>query len=111
MRAQLRNLKLTRRTFSLMAALLDLAVILWTAISVESIYNNLVYGWNGFAQSNLTLCFFVAFLFVASNVLRRGYSISAFLEMSGHAQRVFLIWNMAFLCAVFLGFIQRRDRG
>src|SRR5579862_7365612 len=54
-RAQLRTVRLTRRSFSLMAALLDLAVILWTAVTVETIYNKAVYGWNGFAQSSLTL--------------------------------------------------------
>jgi Undecaprenyl-phosphate glucose phosphotransferase len=105
--ARPQRVRLTRTTFSIMAALLDLALILWSAIAVELTYNKIVYGWNGLAQNNIQLCFVVALLFVGLNIVRRGYSIAAFLEMSGHARRVVVFWNMAFLFSIFLGFIGR----
>ena len=52
---------------------------------------------------------FVAVLFVTSNVLRDEYGISVYLTFAGHARRVLLMWNMAFLIALILTFATERN--
>jgi Undecaprenyl-phosphate glucose phosphotransferase len=100
-----RNTALVRATFSIMAGLLDFAVVFWSAIAMETLYHSWAYGWNGLSTPNLQLCLFVAVLFVISNTMRHEYTITNYLSLQGHGWRSFGLWNVAFLCALAFGFL------
>lgn len=101
------NTAIVRASFSIMAALLDLAVILWSAIGSETLYHSSAYGWNGLNVANLRLCVFVAILFLVSNVMRHDYGIKNYLDLSGHGWRCFVLWSVAFLCTLAFGFLAK----
>ena len=50
----------------------------------------------------------MAVLFVTSNMLRDEYGISVYLTFAGHARRVLLTWNMAFLTVLVFTFATKR---
>lgn len=100
---------LTRETFPAIAALSDLVAMLWAAIGAQIAYNYLVYGWLHVTHSSLGLSFFVALTFVITNWVGRNYSLTNYIDLSGHAQKTSASWNLAFLAAAFLGFLDRGD--
>lgn len=102
-----RNTAVVRASFSVTAAMIELAVVIWSAISVQTLYHSRVYGWNGLSSPNLQLCFFVAALFMVSNAMRNQYAIDNYLDLKGHGWRLFSLWNIAFLCAAALGFLTK----
>ena len=101
------NTAAVRAAFSVVAGLAEFAVVIWSAIGVETLYHSQVYGWNGLSSPNLQLCFFVAALFVVSNAMRNEYAIANYLDLQGHCWRSFGLWNVAFLCAVAFGFLTK----
>jgi Undecaprenyl-phosphate glucose phosphotransferase len=101
------NTALVRASFSVMAALLDFAVILWSAILCETIYHSFAYSWSGLTVPNLRLCLFAAILFVVSNVMRHDYAIKNYLAIAGHGWRCFMLWSVAVLCTLAFGFLAK----
>lgn len=102
------NTTLTRLSFTVLAALLDVAAILAASMAADFGYNAVMHRWWGdICYANLQLGFFAAFLFVSANVARQSYAVSDYLDLSGHAQRVFSQWNVAFLAAATFGFMAR----
>ncbi len=81
------NAALMRASFSVIAALLDVVVILCTAVACETLYHLFAYGYDGSTLPNLRLCMFVAILFVVSNVMRHEYAIKNYLTLEGHGWR------------------------
>jgi len=105
------NTALSRRSFMAMAAAADLTAILWAAIGAQVCYNYLAYGWFALRPASLRLCLFVALAFVVSNLARRNYALADYLVLTGHAQKTSAFWNVAFLLAAFLGFLDRAGSG
>ena len=101
------NTALTRASFSLMAALLDMAAVLSASMFADVSYNALAHQRVEICPANLQLGVFAAILFVALNVTRHSYAVADYLDMSGHAQRTFSQWNIAFLAAATFGFLAR----
>ncbi len=101
------NRALTRTSFSCIAAMLDIASILCAAIGASTGYNFIAHGWTGFSESSLQVCLSAAIVFVVANIGRHSYTISDYVDLSGHAQRTFALWNMAFLSSATLGFLTK----
>jgi len=101
------NTMLTRLSFTLLAILLDVAAVLAASMFADFGYNALVHRWGDICYANLQLGFFAAILFVSTNVARQNYSVADYLDLSGHAQRTFTQWNVAFLAAATFGFMAR----
>ncbi|WP_370631369.1 undecaprenyl-phosphate glucose phosphotransferase [Methylosinus sp. Sm6] len=101
------NTALVRASFSVMAALLDFAIVLWSAIGCESLYHSFAYSSTGLTLPNLRLCLFAAILFVLSNVMRHEYSIKNYLDFAGHGWRCFMLWTVAVLCTLAFGFLAK----
>jgi len=99
----------SRSAFGFVAAAADGFAILLATTGAAVAYNYTVYGWSALSESTLRLCLFVAFTFVVANVARRNYSVSNYLELAGHAQQTAAFWNVAFLLAAFLDFLDRAD--
>ena len=103
------NAPMTRENFPAMAALADLVAALWAAIAAQWAYNYVVYGWPHITRSGLVLSFFVVLAFVVANLARRHYALMEYLDLSGHIQKTTGVWNLAFLTATFVGFLDRDD--
>lgn len=101
------NRALTRTSFSCVAGLLDVAAILFAAIFASTGYNFMAHGWTGFSESSMQVCLSAAIVFVVANIGRHSYAISDYVDLSGHAQRTFALWNMAFLSSATLGFMTK----
>ncbi|CAN2533993.1 hypothetical+protein [Methylocapsa aurea] len=101
------NAALMRASFSVIAALLDVVVILCTAVACETLYHLFAYGYDGSTLPNLRLCMFVAILFVVSNVMRHEYAIKNYLTMEGHGWRGCVLWSVAFVCALTFAFLAK----
>ena len=97
------------KSFGFVAATADAVAILLATTTTAVAYSYAVYGWCALSMSTLQLCCFVAFAFVVANVARRNYSVSNYLELAGHAQQTAAFWNVAFLLAAFLDFIDRAE--
>ena len=106
-RALKTNTALTRASFSLMALLLDLAAVLAASMLADVAYNSLAHGRVEICAANLQLGLFAAILFIVLNVTRHSYAVADYLDISGHAQRTFSQWNIAFLAAATFGFLAR----
>ncbi|MCC2096108.1 MAG: exopolysaccharide biosynthesis polyprenyl glycosylphosphotransferase [Hyphomicrobiales bacterium] len=90
-----------------MAAVTDCLAIFVATFLSNYIFNYIVYGRTGVSAENLTLGFFAAILFLLFNVIRYAYSMSNYLDISGHAQRTFVQWNAAFIAAAAFGFMMK----
>jgi len=106
-RALKTNTALTRASFSLMALLLDLAAVLAASMFADVAYNSLAHRRVEICAANLQLGLFAAILFIVLNVTRHSYAVADYLDISGHAQRTFSQWNIAFLAAATFGFLAR----
>jgi hypothetical protein len=94
-----------RATFAFLAALMDFLVICGAAFLSNYIFNYIVHSRSELSTQNLSLGFFAAILFVAFNIIRYAYSMSNYLDIAGHAQRIFVHWNTAFIAATAFGFM------
>ena len=105
--AQRREVRYNRFLFSLQAAVIDLIAIFSAFTASDYIYNVIVHGAHRdpFASSQLGIL--AAALFVGFNLSRHSYAIGDYLDLSGHAERVFSLWNYAFLAAATAGFMLR----
>ena len=107
-RAGLRNnTQMNRLSFSIMALTIDFAAILLASAGADYAYSSIVYRWAEICVANLQLGLFAAVAFVALNAFRHNYALADYLNLSGHAQRVFTQWNVAFLAAATFGFFAR----
>ena len=106
-RALQANTLLTRLSFSLLALLLDAAAVLTASMSADIGYNAMIHQRAEICAANLQLGVFAAILFGVLNVARQNYAVSDYLDLSGHAQRTFSQWNIAFLAAATFGFLAR----
>jgi Undecaprenyl-phosphate glucose phosphotransferase len=97
----------TRLCFSMVAMLVDCATILAAITASDFGYNLFKNGNMGLNMANMQFGLFGAILFVVANLARQGYSVSDYLDLSGHAQRTFSQWNVTFLAAATFGFLAK----
>ena len=93
--------------FSIAALLLDVTVILAAAFIANYGFNFAVHGTIHITADNMALGVFAALLFAILNAAQYAYSVSNYLDLSGHAQRTFVQWNTAFIAAAALGFMMK----
>lgn len=97
------NTGLIRGGFALLAFLSDLG-----AISVAALATRLLCPAGTEAgdavRSDLPLTLIVTIFFLASNMMRSEYKIVHYLAYKDCTQRIFLPWNIAFLCVFAIGF-------
>ena len=101
------NTSLLRASFSLMAALVDVAAIAASAIAAGVAYHLSAYGWIGPIEAFAQLGLSVSLIFILANMMRDEYAIANYLQMAGHARRTFLIWNVVTVCTLALGFLTK----
>ena len=106
--ARRRTTAFVRARFAILAALVDTAAIVAGSVGVGLVHHRAVAGMGGLAGMLAGLGLPAALLFVTANMLRDEYGISVYLTFAGHARRVFLTWNMAFLTGLVLSFATRR---
>ncbi|MFV0281407.1 MAG: exopolysaccharide biosynthesis polyprenyl glycosylphosphotransferase [Rhodoblastus sp.] len=100
-----REVQYNRFLFALQACVGDfLAVLLAFAIS-DFTYNLAAHSAHRSLFENAQLGTFAAFMFVIFNLARHTYTLTEYLELTGHAERVFSLWNYAFLAAATTGFM------
>jgi Undecaprenyl-phosphate glucose phosphotransferase len=97
--------KATRVGFACVAALTEFLSILGAFFLADFSYNKIIHGWTAGFCVNAELGAFAAIMFTASNFARHSYSVSDYLDFSGHAERTLLHWNIAFLTAATVGFL------
>lgn len=102
-----REVRYNRFLFSLQAGIVDLIAIFVAFSFSDYVYNLVAHGAHRGMFDNAQLGILAAFLFVAFNVKRHSYAIGDYLDLSGHAERVFSLWNSAFLAAATAGFMLR----
>jgi Undecaprenyl-phosphate glucose phosphotransferase len=95
---------LSEGAFSCFAALCDLAAILAAATAAGSLYALASFGLLPPVESPTAAGAVVALFIVLSGLQHRDYSLKAYSTLSGQFARVFPAWNLAFLCALALGF-------
>jgi Undecaprenyl-phosphate glucose phosphotransferase len=96
-----------RLRFSLFAALIDGLGASMSVILVGLLYNFAVYHVVGVATAFTSFTVMSAVLFVIFNVFRNEYELFNYLTFAGHARRILLVWNVAFLTSFVLIFIVR----
>lgn len=102
-----REVRYNRFLFSLQAGLIDLIAIFSAFTVADFGYNLIVHGAFRSPFDNAQLGVMAAALFVVFNVSRHTYAIGDYLDLTGHAERVFSLWNYAFLAAATAGFMLR----
>ncbi len=102
-----RNTATVRAFFGFLAAMCDVAAIVTTALIAGSIYHGMFYEQAGMIESFLRIGFVIAALFVIPNVMRQDYDTKRYLTFSGHIQRCFAMWNVAFVSALLLAFMSK----
>ena len=106
-RALRREVRHNRFLFSLQAGIVDLIAIFAAFSASDYFYNLVAHGAHRGMFDNAQLGIFAALLFVGFNVKRHSYAIGDYLDLAGHAERVFSLWNSAFLAAATAGFMLR----
>ena len=100
---------LSRDAFAVLAASVDLAAILLASLGAGVGYNFAIYGWFSLTARSFSLGLFVALVFLGARIARKNYLASRYLDSSGRAGRIATPWNLAFLLAAFVGFLDRSD--
>ena len=102
-----RHTAMVRAFFGLTAAACDAAAIIASALVSGWIYHGLFYEQAGMFEAFLRLGFAIAALFVIPNVMREDYDSKLYLTFSGHVQRSFTMWNVAFISSLLLAFMAK----
>ena len=106
-RAPAASTSIDPQSFWSLAAFVDLASVGLAAAVAEVGYNALAHGWLSIGFGGMRLAVVVAAVFVIGNVVRRRYALSDYLDHYGHARRAAGAWNVAFMSAALLGFLDR----
>ncbi len=95
---------LLRSSFGLLAALADTGAIIASALAAGVCYHFTIYGDEGPVERFLQLGLLVSLIFATANMMRDEYSLSGYLQMTGHGRRTFVLWNVVFACAMVFAF-------
>ena len=99
--------RLETATFVSIAAFADLAAVGLAAGAAQVGFNVVAHGWFALGAGGLKLAGVVALAFVVSNMARQRYALRDYLNLDGHARRAASGWNLAFMVATLLGFLDR----
>ena len=99
--------RLDSPSFWSLAAFADLAAIFSAAVVSYVGYNALVHKWVAMGLGGLRLSGVVAVVFVLANAARRRYALAEYLDLSAHARHTANAWNLAFMAATLMGFLDR----
>ena len=102
-----RNTAMVRGLFSFAAALTDICAIMATATLSGVIYHLALYGDYGPVEAFQQVGFIICLLVLAPNAARDEYAIGNYLALKGHFSRSFMLWNIAFLSALAIGFLTK----
>jgi Undecaprenyl-phosphate glucose phosphotransferase len=97
----------TRVVFSTVAALADATAIVATVLVVGTLYHLAMFGEPGVYEMLLQLGGAIAICVLVPNIVRGDYDIGRYLDATSHLQRLFPLWNMAFLSVMALGFLTK----
>ena len=93
--------------FPYFAALCDGASIMVAAMASSQIYRFATLGQLPDVEAVPGIGLVVALFVVVATAQRSGYALQRYAEFAGHVGRSFPIWNVAFFCALALGFSTR----
>ena len=102
-----REVRYNRFLFSVQAAIIDLFALFSAFTIADFAYNLVAHGAYRAPFENAQLGVLAAAIFVVLNLTRHSYAITDYLDLSGHAERVFSTWNYAFLASATAGFMLR----
>ncbi|MFO1134402.1 MAG: exopolysaccharide biosynthesis polyprenyl glycosylphosphotransferase [Rhodoblastus sp.] len=102
-----REVRYNRLLFALQSAIVDIVAIFSAFTLSDFAYNLVVHGAYRSMFDNAQLGILAAALFVSFNLYRHSYALSDYLDLSGHAERIFSLWNYSFLAAATAGFMLR----
>ena len=95
---------LTEAAFSYFAACCDLVAILAAASAANTLFGIVAFGLAQPVESVTSIGIVVGLFIILSNFQRGEYSLKKYSVTSGQFARIFPLWNLAFLCALALGF-------
>jgi Undecaprenyl-phosphate glucose phosphotransferase len=101
------NRAIVGASFAVVAALSDVAAVLFTALMAGIAYKLLFYGSLEFTEPMLEIGVLFAILFLLPNIVSKEYSIPNYLTFEGHLRRSILLWNIAFFCVLAIGFVTK----
>ena len=99
--------RLDAQSFWSLAAFADLIAISCAAVLSQVGYNAIVHNWVAMGTGGVRLCGVVAVVFVLANAARRRYGLADYLDLGAHARRTANAWNLAFMAATLMGFLDR----
>ena len=99
--------EVARGLFSVLASFSDVLAIVATAILTGTLYHAVFYEGAAVTELYFQVGFFIAVLFVVPNIMRGEYQIARYLSFKNHFYRSLLLWNIAFICALALGFVTK----
>lgn len=102
-----RSTAAVRGFFAALAAISDLAAIMASALASGWFYHYLAYEQSVPAEYLFRQGYVIAVLFAVPNLVRKEYSVSHYLSYDQHPARIFALWNIAFVAALFLAFITK----
>jgi putative colanic acid biosynthesis UDP-glucose lipid carrier transferase len=104
------NTSLIRGGFTMLALLCDVGA-LGIAAAVTRVLSTHLPHMEEAARAALPLTSVVTIFFLASNMMRSEYKIAHYLAHKDSIRRIFLPWNIAFLCAIIICFWMRETIG
>ena len=102
-----RNTAMVRGLFSFAAAFTDIAAIMSTAVLSGVVYHLALFHEYVPLEAFLQVGFIICLLVLAPNAARDEYAIGGYLSLKGHFSRSFVLWNIAFLSALAIGFLTK----
>jgi Undecaprenyl-phosphate glucose phosphotransferase len=102
-----RRTNLVRAGFAVAATVADAAAIVLSGLATALVYHGALYGDAADLDFYLRVGFVIAFFFVIPNIYRNEYSISNYLSLKDRLGRSLVLWNVAFVSALALGFVTK----
>ena len=100
-----RRAPINAATFSALAFLLELGVVLALALATGVLYHLVAYGSVGSIGFYLQVGALSAAVYAIANTARGDYRLGNFLGGKVHTRRLLMHWHGAFLCVLALGFL------
>lgn len=99
--------RFVRAAFISLAAATDAAVILLVSVGTGALYHRVTYGDVGNLVDFVQIGLLTAWLYLMPSFYRSEYSLTNFLELRKHPQRIARLWTLAFVCVVTIGFLAK----
>ncbi len=93
--------------FAVLALLLEMAVVILASVATGAAYHVMFYASAGLLETYAIVGVLTAFCYVLPFLMRDEYRAQDFLDGRRSPDRVFVIWNYAFLCLAMIGFLTK----